>query len=130
MDDIYKRQELLEIYKDPANRGTIDSANVVVQATNPMCGDEITLYLVVNEKNIIEDVKFDGDACAVSIISSSLVTEELVGRSLSEAKNLTKKDVLELIDVGLTTSRIKCATLILDAIYKAVAEWESERKTK
>lgn len=127
MDDIYKRQELLEIYKDPANRGKIEDASVNVHVSNPMCGDEIDLCLKVNAAGEIEDMKFDGDACAVSVISSSLVAEELIGKSLEDARNLTKADVLKLVDVNLSTSRVKCATLILDAVSKALKRYEKEK---
>lgn len=127
--DEYLREDLLEIYKDPINVGHIDNPTVSVFDRNPMCGDVITLEIKISGDNgneVLEDIKYSGDACAVSIISSSLVTEELIGKTLEEAKNLTKEDVLELIGVELTTSRVKCATLVLNALHKAIQKYEQK----
>lgn len=125
-DDSYLREDLLEIYKSPINLGKIEDATVSVQDNNPMCGDEINLDLKI-ENDVLVDAKYSGDACAVSIISSSLVTEELIGKSLEEVKGFSKKDVLDLIGVQLTTSRIKCATLILGALERAIQKYESNK---
>lgn len=129
MDDanIYQRQELLEIYKNPSNKGVIEGATVVSMSVNPMCGDELTLYLKVqNDK--ITDAKFTGDACSVSIISASLLTDDLINKTVVQAKNITKKDVLDLIGVPLTTSRIRCATLVLEALEEAIKKYETKSK--
>lgn len=124
MNDIYQREELLEIYKNPPNRGRIDNPSVNVTESNPMCGDVLTINLNVKD-NIITDIKYDGDACAVAIISAALVSEDIIGKDLDYVKKLTKEDVLSLVNVDLTTSRIKCATLILGALKKALKEYES-----
>jgi nitrogen fixation protein NifU and related proteins len=126
-NDIYQRQELLDIYKDPSNKGKIEPSDAHVHETNPLCGDVIDLYLSI-DGGIITDAKFDGDACAVSIISSSLVTEEIIGKPLEYAKKLSKKDVLEFIGVDLTTSRIKCATLVVEALQKAILKYEQSKR--
>lgn len=125
MNDIYKREDLLEIYKEPINRGTIDNPSVCLEQSNPMCGDILNIYLIITE-GVLTDIKYEGDACAVSIISASLVTEELIGKTIGDLRNYEKKDVLELIGVPLSTSRIKCAMLILDGIKEAVKKYEQE----
>lgn len=125
MSDIYQREELLEIYKNPQNRGILDNPSVNVTESNPMCGDVLTIMLDIKD-SIIVDVKYDGDACAVAIISAALVTEDIIGRNLAYVKGLTKDYVLSLLNTDLTTSRIKCATLILDALKKAVSAYESK----
>ncbi len=122
MDNLY-REELMDIYRDPAHRGHLDDATTHFDGTNPMCGDAITLQLKI-EDNKIKDVKFDGDACAVSIISSELMSEHIIGKTIEEAKALTKEDLLKLIGINLTTSRVKCATLALNALHGALEGFE------
>ncbi len=123
MDNTYLRDELLEIYKDPANRGSMADPSVSVEEQNPLCGDVVTLQLKITD-GAITDAKFDGNACAVSLISSALVTEDLIGKPVTYAENLTKEHVLKLIGVELTTSRVKCATLVLEALKKALATYD------
>jgi nitrogen fixation NifU-like protein len=118
-DNIY-REDLMEEYKHPQNRGKIASPTIQILEKNPMCGDEVNLQLKIEDGKIM-DAKFDGSACMVSIVSSSKLTQEIIGKSIAEVKKLTKEDLLELIGLNLTTSRVKCATLSLDALNKALA---------
>ena len=122
------REDIMEIYKNPANRGIMDNPTVSVLEVNPFCGDEVNLQLKVRE-GIIEEAKFIGSACMISIVSSSFLTEAVTGKSLEEVKKFQKDDLLKIINLNLTTSRVKCATLVLDALYKAIKEYESTTKS-
>lgn len=124
MDQLY-REQLMEYYKNPLNRGKIDDPSTEVTKKNPLCGDVISLQLKI-EGNKIKDAKFDGAACAVSIASSSLVTDVLKGKSLDEAKKITKEEVLDMLGVELTTSRVKCASLVLEALRGALEGYEEK----
>ncbi len=126
MSDSLYREQLMEYYKDPQNRGTLSDPDVSVYEKNPFCGDEITLQLKVNN-GIIDDAKFEGSACAVSVASSEVVTDEIIGKSIDDAKRITKEDILELLGVELTTSRVKCATLVLEALEKALQHYEKKQ---
>lgn len=122
MDNLY-RDDIMEIYKNPMNRGHIDTPSVQVTQTNPFCGDKLTLFLkIVN--GVVVDAKFEGEACAVSIISSSFLTENIIGKPVDVAKTLTKTQLLDMIGLNLTTSRVKCATLILEALQEALKTYE------
>lgn len=114
----------MEEYKHPSNKGHMANPTVTVHKANPMCGDEINLQLKI-EDGVIKDAKFEGTACMVSIVSSSKLTEHVKDMKLSDAEKITKQELLDLIGLNLTTSRIKCATLALDALTKALAD---ERK--
>lgn len=120
-DSLY-REQLLDIYKQASNKGKLDSPTVEVTKNNPFCGDSITLQLKVSD-NVIKDVAFDGDACMVAIASSSLLTDELRGKTVEEATSFTKEDILKMLGVDLTTSRVKCAILVLDALTSALEEY-------
>lgn len=123
MDDLYQ-EELMDIYKNPHNKGAIKNPSVEVSGKNPFCGDEVTLQLEI-EDQIIKEAKFDGTACSVSIISSSLVTDYIKGKKVSDVKKMDKEKVLELLGLNLTTSRIACATLVLTSLIKAIEKYES-----
>ena len=123
MSNIY-REQLMEHYKNPRNRGRINDAQVEVTENNPLCGDIISMQLKIAD-GMIENVVFDGSACAVTIAASSILTDALKGKSLEEAKKTTKEELLELLGVELTTSRIKCASLPLEALQTLIRNYES-----
>ena len=116
--NLYK-EELMELYRNPVNRGVLSSPTVSVTKNNPMCGDEVTLQLKIADGKI-KSAKFDGAACAVSVISSEVLTEAIAGMEIEKAKKITKEELLEKIGLNLTTSRVKCATLALTALQNAL----------
>ncbi|MBD3365881.1 Fe-S cluster protein [candidate division WWE3 bacterium] len=118
MDSIYK-EELLETYKNPKHKGTIKNPTVIQQGENPFCGDEVTLQLKV-EKGIIKEAKFKGVACAVSVISSEKLLEFIEGRTVEDALNLKQENLLELLGITVSMTRLRCATLVLTALKKAL----------
>ncbi len=115
MDDIY-REQFMDIFKNPSNRGKLSEPSEELTKNNPMCGDVITMQLKLNG-GIIEDIKFDGSACAVSIASASILTDEVKGKSIDEALKIDKEKLLNMLGVELTTSRVKCAMLPLDTLH-------------
>jgi nitrogen fixation protein NifU and related proteins len=126
MQDLYQ-EELMDIFKNPHNRGAMNKPSVSVSKKNPMCGDELTLQLEI-ENGVVKDAKFDGSACSVSVISSSIFTDYLIGKKISEVKKLGKEDLLGLINLNLTTSRVACATLILSALQEALNNYEKGKQ--
>lgn len=118
MSDFY-RDEMMEHYKHPHNHGVLPGATITVHEKNPFCGDELDLHLKI-EDGAITEAMFSGESCAVSTASSSIVTDFLKGKTVEEARALTKDQVLEMLGVELTTSRVKCATLVLEALQKAL----------
>ncbi|EKE00133.1 MAG: hypothetical protein ACD_22C00088G0002 [uncultured bacterium] len=124
-DTLY-REELMDIYKNNKSKGKLTCPTVEVYEKNPMCGDEITLQLEIKD-GIVKDAKFDGPACAVSVISSNYLIQNLIGKTLGDAKNMTKDQLLDLIGIPLTTSRVKCATLILEAFNHAIKKYEETK---
>jgi len=122
MADLYQ-EKLMDLYRNPHNKGKIKSPSVSVSKQNPMCGDEITLQLEV-EDGVVKDAKFDGSACSVSIISSSVLTDYLIGKTLEKVKKLTQKDLLKLINLNLSTSRVACATLVFAALQEALKRYD------
>ena len=122
MNDIY-REQLMEHYKHPSNMGKITDPTIEITEDNPMCGDVISIQLKINNEKI-EDIKFKADACAVSTAAASILTEEVLGKSIEEVKNIKKEDILELLGVQLTTSRVQCAELPLKALKGMLEAYE------
>ena len=82
------QQVILEHNKNPRNFKKLEKATHSAEGYNPLCGDHLTVYLRVNSKNIIEEISFEGDGCAISKASSSMMTTSLKGKSLKEAQDL------------------------------------------
>ncbi|BCX13599.1 MAG: iron-sulfur cluster scaffold-like protein [Candidatus Dojkabacteria bacterium] len=115
-----QQQILLDHYHDPRNFGKLDSATHIAKSQNLSCGDEIEVFLEV-ENDVVKKMKFVGEGCSISIATASMWTEFIVGKTVKEVKALDYEDTLDLIGIPLTTSRLKCAMLSLDAIKKAIS---------
>ena len=126
--DMY-RQRILDHYRDPQNYGTIDDADVTYEDVNPSCGDEIQMYAVVDEDDEIADVKFDGQGCAISQASASLLTEKVKGMTLDEVRDLETDDIKEMLGIELSPVRVKCAVLGLKVLEGGIVEYEKEKQT-
>lgn len=122
MDDLY-RSELMEIYKDPTYRGSLKDPTIVLEKQNAFCGDRLHLNLKIKDQKIV-DAKFNGELCFVSIIGADFLLQEIIGKSLQEAKKIDQKKLLEIIDLNLSTSRVACATLTLKALQEALDKYE------
>jgi nitrogen fixation NifU-like protein len=122
VNDLYQ-EELREIYKNPSNKGKIANPSIAIHHKNPMCGDELELHLKVDDKKITQ-AKFHGSLCAVSVISSDVLLNHIIGKTISEAKNISKEQLLEWLHMNLTTSRVSCATLVLSALKKALENYD------
>ena len=118
----------MDIYKNPPHRGHMHDASTSSHQKNPMCGDEITLQLKLADGKIA-DAQFEGTACAVSVIAASMLSDKLIGLPVKEAANLTQEDFLKSLDLNLTTSRVKCATLALAALKEALEDF-ADKKTE
>lgn len=118
--DLYA-ENILDHYKNPHNKGKLENASASFADSNPLCGDKIEIGIRVNENGVIEDVGFTGEGCAISQASASLLTDEILGKTVAEVKALPNEKVYELLGVPLTTNRVKCALLSLVALKKALA---------
>jgi nitrogen fixation protein NifU and related proteins len=118
--DMYQ-EVILQHYRAPKNFGPLANASRVGEESNPLCGDHITLRLHVDPSGTkIDEVKFEGDGCAISIASTSMLTERLAGISLEEARRLTRDDVINKLGIPLSPVRVKCALTGFAALGKAL----------
>lgn len=124
MDDFY-RENILDHYRHPRNAGKLEHPTHSHEEHNPLCGDVIRLDLHVNEDNIIDQVAFTGKGCAISQASASMLTEMIQGKSLEEARQIGKEQILEALGIEIGPVRLKCALLSLK-VLKAGAYGLSE----
>ncbi len=123
--DIYA-ENLVENYERPHNKRILDNASISMHEDNPSCGDEITVYLKI-EDGKVADVGFDGDGCAISMGSASMMTDFIKGKSLAEIEKMGKDTVVGVIGVDPGIARMHCATLSLRAIKDAVYSFEKKK---
>lgn len=110
---------ILDHYRNPRNHGTLKKATHHAESNNPICGDTLQMDILV-KNDIIEDVKFSGSGCAISQASASLLTEAVRKKPVKEALSMEPKDVLELLNMGLSPNRLKCGLLSLETFKSAL----------
>ena len=136
LDQLY-RSVIMDHYKNPRNKGALEENSVTIDMNNPTCGDRIHLTLKL-EDGVVQDAKFDGEGCSISMSSASMMTQIIKGKKLDEALELAEifskmmtgeefddekydlGDVEALQGVSQFPARIKCATLAWKAMEKGV----------
>jgi nitrogen fixation NifU-like protein len=119
MDDLY-RQLLIDRYKEPYYRGSLDPHDIAYEDDNPLCGDHIRIELRVNDEEVVTEALFDGRGCSISQASADLLIESIIGKTLDEVKQVTKEDVLDMLGMELGPVRLKCALLSLKVLKAGV----------
>lgn len=110
MQNIYS-QEFLHYYKNQPNKKLLSNFDLEGREVNLSCGDDLTVRIKLNDKNIIEDVGYTGDGCAVCEGAMSMLAEDLEGKHIEYIKEMTKEDFFDLLGLELTPSRQKCALI-------------------
>ena len=119
-DQLY-REVILDHYKNPRGHGLIEGADAEAEGQNPLCGDEVSIYVAFGEDgHTIDDVKFSGRGCAISQAATSMLTELVKGRKATDVAALPKEELLEEIGIPLTPIRLKCAILGLGVLKVAL----------
>jgi nitrogen fixation protein NifU and related proteins len=120
LDQLY-REVILDHYKNPRGHGVIEDADAEAEGLNPLCGDEVSIYVAFGEDGeTIDEVKFAGRGCAISQAATSMLMEMVEGKTASEVATLDKDELLEEIGIPLTPVRLKCAMLGLTTLKVAL----------
>ncbi len=112
MSSIYT-EIILDYYRHPRNKGQLENPQISAKDSNPLCGDVVELQMVLDGNDTVKDVKYNGQGCAISQASASMLTELVKGKSLDEVRKISKEDILSLIGGQLSAVRLKCALLSL-----------------
>lgn len=113
------REIIMDHYKSPRNFGALKEYDLTSHEYNPLCGDELTIYIKL-DNNKIENIKFNGSGCAISIAASSILTEHLIGKDLKEINSLKRENIMDMLGTELSVSRVKCAMLALVAMKNSL----------
>lgn len=134
MEDELYREIILDHWRRPRRYGTLDPADVVVQGSNPLCGDEVLLTVRLDD-GTIADIAFAGHGCSISRASASLMCEAVVGQRVAEVTELARRvkammvegadagdlgDIEALAGVRHVPVRVKCATLAWNALVEGL----------
>lgn len=128
-NNIY-REELLEYYNNPSNKHKINSPDILFNDENPICGDSVEIYLTLakeGEKTIIKKASFQGCGCVISMASTSKALEFFEGKNLDEIQRFSKEEWIKKLGIELTPTRVKCALLGINALKKAIIDYEGKK---
>jgi nitrogen fixation NifU-like protein len=120
LESLY-REVILDHYKNPRGHGVIEDADAEAEGQNPLCGDEVSVYVAFGDDGeTIDDVKFSGRGCAISQAATSMLMEMTKGRTAEQVATLDKDELLAEIGVPLSPIRLKCAMLGLTTLKVAL----------
>ncbi len=120
----------MDHFLNPRNIGTIEDPDAYIEVGNPTCGDMLSMYLKVKEidgKKIIEDLKFLSFGCASNISTASMMTTQVIGKTLEEAKEFSFKEVMDELG-GLPSQKIHCSVLAVEALHGVIQKYEESHK--
>ena len=118
------QENILDHYKNPRNYGKIENASIHHHEYNPLCGDEIDMFLLIDENKKIVDIQVYPRGCAISVASASMLSEQIKGKNLDELKTMTKEEILEMLGIPISPVRLKCALLSLDTLKNSILIFE------
>lgn len=120
----------MDHFLHPRNIGTIENPDAYAEVGNPTCGDMLSMYLKVGEKDgkkIIEDLKFLSFGCASNISTASMMTTQVIGKTIDEAENFSFKEVLNELG-GLPSQKIHCSVLAVEALQDVIKNYKEKNK--
>ena len=119
--------KVMDHFANPRNCGEIDNASGEGTVGNPTCGDLMTIYIDVDDNEVIQDIKFETFGCGAAIATSSMITEIAKGMTVDEALEITRNDVADALD-GLPPIKMHCSNLAADALTEAIKDYKSKKE--
>ena len=110
LDMVYKEM-ILDLYRNPLNKKSLNVFDFKHREFNPTCGDDIQIEIKFDENKKVADVGHTGNGCAISQASVSLLTDTIKNKTKEEIQEITKDDMLELLQIPISHTRLKCALL-------------------
>jgi len=123
MFDIYT-QNIIDHYKNPRNYGDIKNPSTTSKMENLTCGDSMEVFVLIENEKIC-DLKFTGNGCALSQSAMSILSEKVIGKNISEVKNIKKNDIVKMLGISVGKRRLKCVSLGISTLHKAIAKFDN-----
>ncbi len=120
-EEIYK-ENILDHYREPHNFGEMSNADIQHREFNPLCGDEITVFMHC-KGNRVSQITFSGHGCAISQAAMSMLTDTLTGKTLKDIEKVTPENVLKMLGIPIGVVRMKCAILGLKTVHRGISEY-------
>ena len=120
-------EKVMDHFVNPRNCGVIENPSGEGTVGNPTCGDLMTIYIDVDENDIIQDIKFETFGCGAAIATSSMITELAIGMSVDDALEISRNDVADALD-GLPPIKMHCSNLAADALAEAIKDYKSKNQ--
>ncbi len=121
-------EKVMDHFANPRNVGEIPDADGIGKVGNPQCGDVMWLYIKVKD-GILTDIKFKTFGCGAAIATSSMITELAKGKTIEEAKKISRQDVADSLE-GLPPTKMHCSNLAADALKEAIKDYEAKQAAK
>ena len=121
------KERILQHYRTPKNFGELEKPDIFAREDNPLCGDEVALYLELGEDKRVTSARFKGRGCAISLASASMMTEAITGKTLDEIRRIDEQAVLADLGIEISAMRTKCAMLVLHVLRQGIRLHETNR---
>lgn len=119
MDDYLYKEVILDLYRNPLNQKILDDFDIEKTGHNPSCGDSVVVRIKFHGDEII-DVGWTGEGCAISIAAISLITDEIRGKSVKKIKNITQGQMIEMLAIPISYTRLRCALLGFNTVQNSI----------
>ena len=120
------REQILDHYRCPRNEGILEDADISCELDNPVCGDQVRIDVRLQDGRVCE-TRFSGRGCVICTASASMLTEEILGKSVEDLALMADEDVFSMLGVTLGPVRAKCGLLPLRVLQKGLSRWRETR---
>jgi nitrogen fixation NifU-like protein len=127
LEDPYD-DHILDHFESPYHKGHLANPTCSHSDRNPICGDQVTVELLVDDQNRVKEAYFDGKGCAISQAAASILCEQIEGKTLDELKDFQAQQMLDLLKVRLTASRQKCGLLSFKVLKTMLYGMDEQRE--
>lgn len=124
------QENILDHYREPHNKGALIEYHIKHREMNPICGDEITIYITLDKRKKVTDIKFDGHGCAISQASMSMLSDVIKEKTIKQIMKISKEDILKMLGIPIGIVRMKCALLSLKTVQKGINSVKSKIKNE
>lgn len=126
-DEKFYKDELMEHFKYPHNKGKTANPDFSSGLENPSCGDTVSIEGKISKDGKITELSFEGSGCVISQATASMLTDKCKGKSIDDVLKMTAQDILQMLGLEIGPVRLRCALLSLQALQSALLKFKSKK---